>query len=191
MGDQQAPTDDSKEIPEDATVLTQVSYAWVWSTLPYTLMLGALYLIFPAPEIIALIMIIILVLSYFAWRGTAYIFTADTLIYQRGAITGARRYEIPLIRLRNVRARYGILGRALGYQSVDIIFDDGAVASLKYLPILDEIAPRIQELIDDVVTEDHQPHNDKREQPDDGNGSVSSADEPPNNEPPNGEFPKN
>ncbi len=179
MADQQPPTDDSEEIPEDATVLTQVPYAWVWSTLPYMLILGALYLIIPVPELIALVMVVILVLSYFAWRGTAYVFTADALIYQRGAITGASRYKIPLSRLKDVRARYGIWGRALGYQSVDIMFDDGAVASLKYLPILDEIAPQIRELIEAAGSGDTEQPPEEPEQRDDANGSRPEADTPP------------
>ena len=183
MTDQQPPIDESEEIPDDATVLTQVPYAWVWSTLPYMLILGALYLIIPVPEIIALIMVVLLTLSYFAWRGTAYIFTADSLIYQRGAITGSSRYRIPLARLKDVRARYGVLGRALGYQSVDVVFDDGTVASLKYLPILEEIAPRIQEFIDAAASGDAPRQSDEPERQDDADASGPDADGRPDGPP--------
>ena len=151
MDSQNAPLDDSVEIPEDATVIKQVRYAWVWSSTPWLIAVAALLFsqIIPIDEVTASVLtFIIIVPRYFNWRRTAYILTPDKLIYQRGGILKTSRYPIPISNLRGAKARYGRFGRALGYQAVDITMANGSVASLTYLSPLSGVAEHLQEMID-------------------------------------------
>ena len=66
--------------------------------------------------------------------------TEDALIYQRGGILQTRRFLIPFNRLKDTRARFGMFGRALGFQHVDIILENGALATLVYVPAQMDIA---------------------------------------------------
>ena len=160
MNDESAPADKGNEIPEDAIVLKQVQYAWLWSSLPWLVVLGVIYytdfLIEPVPIIGAAITVVILLPRYIGWRRTAYILTGDGLIYQRGGMTGTQRYQIPWSNLKGARARYGNFGRALGYQSVELLLENGSIARLTYLPILADVAGQIQELIDAVQPDDEE-----------------------------------
>jgi uncharacterized membrane protein YdbT with pleckstrin-like domain len=82
------------------------------------------------------------------WRRTKYTLTDDTLLYQRGGITSTRAYPLPISKIKDVRTRYGVLGRALGYQAVDVLMDNGAVANMSYLPIVSDVSGQIRALID-------------------------------------------
>ena len=151
MDSQNTPLDDPDEIPEDATVVKQVQYAWVWSSTPWLVAVAALLLtqIIPIDEVTSVVLtLIIIVPRYFNWRRTAYILTPDKLIYQRGGILKTSRYPIPISNLRGARARYGRFGKVLGYEAVDIMMASGAVASLTYLPPLSGVAEYLQEMID-------------------------------------------
>ena len=162
------PTTHSDEIPEDATVVRQVQYAWVWSSMPWLAVVAVLLFtgIIPIDEITATVLTAIIVLPrYFNWRRTAYIVTSDTLIYQRGGIFKTNRYPIPLTKIKGARARYGRFGRVLGYQAVDIVMENDTVASLGYLPPLSGLAELLQKLIDEI-----QPAFPERE------GSAESSD---------------
>ena len=144
------PPDSSGEIPEDATVIKQVQYAWIWSSLPWVVVVAVLYWIgfFPEPIMTLVVILAIMAPRFMMWRGTKYILTSDTLIYQRGGfIGGSSRFQIPLSKLADAKAKYGAFGRAVGYQTVDIVFEEGGVASLKYIPILDDVAEDIRRLI--------------------------------------------
>ena len=142
------------DIPDDATVIKQVQYAWLWSSAPWLVILSVIYytefLIDPVPIIGALVTMFILVPRYMAWRNTAYILTKDGLIYVRGGLTGSQKYQIPWSNLQEARAKYGNFGRALGYQTVELVLDNGSVARLAYVPILRDVAGEIQELIADA-----------------------------------------
>ena len=78
--------------------------------------------------------------KYWQWRRTRYYLTEDALIYQRGGILQTRRFLIPFNRLKDTRARFGMFGRALGFQHVDIILENGALATLVYVPAQMDIA---------------------------------------------------
>jgi len=93
------------------------------------------------------LVLIIMVPKYWQWRRTKYYLTDDMLIYQRGGVTQTRRYQIPLSRLTDIRARFGLFGRALGFQHIDIMLDNGAVASLAYVPIQMDIERFFRERI--------------------------------------------
>jgi len=144
------PTNDPDEIPRDAKVIKQVQYAWIWSSLPWVLVVAVLYGIgfFPEPLMTLAVLVAIMAPRFMMWRGTRYILTSDQLIYQRGKfLGGSSRFQIPLSKLADAQARYGAFGRAVGYQTVDIVFQEGGVASLKYISILDDLADELRRLI--------------------------------------------
>ena len=156
MALEEAPPDQSDEIPEGATVIRQVQYAWLWSSAPWLIILAVVYytdfLIEAVPVVGAIITVIILAPRYVAWRRTAYILTDDSLIYKRGGITGSQKYQIPWSNLKGARANYGSFGRALGFQTVELLLQNDKVARLPYIPILQDVAGQIQELVDAADT---------------------------------------
>lgn len=161
------------EVPEDAIEVAQVPYAWLWSTWWLLAIVGILYFTgvfgsigdpFVTPTVLV---IIILVPRYWQWRRTRYYLTEDTLIYQRGGIMQTRRYQIPIKRLKDARARFGMFGRSLGFQHVDIMLDNGAVASLLYVPIQADIASYFRERMDSSPPDDSD-EPDRGSEPDGG-----------------------
>ena len=177
------PSDEEIEIPEDGTVIKQVQYAWLWSSMPWLVVIAVLFLtdliVAGDPIIGSVAAIIILVPRYIGWRRTAYVLTDDSLIYQHGGLTGHRRFQIPISSFRDVRARYGFFGRSLGYQSVDVTLENQKVFSLAYVPILADVAERIREVMDPSAAE---PETDGApEEPGDHDPDVSRYD--PENSP--------
>ena len=159
------------EVPEDAIEVAQVPYAWLWSTWWLLVIVGILYFTVFAnsgdPGITpTLLVIIILVPRYWQWRRTRYYLTEDTLIYQRGGILQTRRYQIPINRLKDTRARFGMFGRSLGFQHVDIMLDNGAVASLSYVPIQTDIVSYFRERMEPSPPDESNPA-DRASDPDD------------------------
>ena len=150
MGTQHEQSVSDSEIPNDAIVIKQVQYAWLWSSMPWVIILAALFYIgiIPEPTIASIIILIIAVPRYMMWKGTAYILTNDSLIYQRGGLTGSTKYQIPFSKITDVRSRYGNFGRTLNYQAVDIVLGNGAKASLSYLPIPNEVETHILDRMD-------------------------------------------
>ena len=134
------------EVPEDAIEVAQVQYAWLWSSwwlIAIVLILLA-FGIFPDPFTPAVLVFVILIPKYWQWRRTRYYLTEDSLIYQRGGILQTRRYLIPFSRLKETRARFGMFGRALGFQHVDIMLENGAIATLVYVPAQMDVAQYFQ-----------------------------------------------
>ena len=176
MGSEKKPADEPREIPEDATIIRQVPWAWFYSSVPW---IGALvvllYVGFIEEFSSILVLAVILVPRFISWRRTAYILTEDTLIYQRGGVFGAQSFDIPIASLKDVRARFGLFGRALGYEAVDVMLENNAVAALTYVPALAELGGRIQEMIDEFghasEDEDTGPAADSREGPASGDAS--------------------
>ena len=142
-------SDQAGDEPEDGTVIRQVPWAWFYSSMPWIFVLfvldQVLGLLGGDPFITLLITAIIVVPRYLTWRRTRYTLTKETLIYQRGGITGSRSYSIPLSNLKDVRGRFGFFGRAMGYQAVDIVLDNGAIVTLPYVPALERYAERIRD----------------------------------------------
>ena len=130
------------EVPDDAIEVAQVQYAWLWSSWWLLAIVLILFIgippiippIFPEPFTPAVLVFIILIPKYWQWRRTKYYLTEEALIYQRGGILQTRRYLIPFNRLKDTRARHGMFGRALGFQHVDIMLENGAIATLVYVP---------------------------------------------------------
>ena len=152
MDPENQPSDQEIEIPEDGTVIKQVQYAWLWSSMPWLVVIAVLFLtdliVAGDPIIGSVAAVIILLPRYIGWRRTAYVLTNESLIYQHGGLTGHRRFQIPISAFRDVRARYGFFGRALGYQSVDLTLENQRVFSITYVPILADVAQRIRDLMD-------------------------------------------
>lgn len=140
---------ESSEHEPDGVVIRQVQWAWLWSSLPWVVVLVVLLYIGVIEEVMTtVILVIIIVPRYFMWRRTKYTLSDDILIYQRGGITSAKAYPLPISKIKDVRTRYGLFGRALGYQAVDVLMDNGAVASMAFLPIVSDVSGQIRALID-------------------------------------------
>ena len=155
--------DPRDRIPEDGLVIKQVPWAWVWSSMPWLVLAVILVVsglpILDDPILLTLFIVVIVVPRYLRWRRTEYVLTRDTLFYQQGGLAGAQKYEVPISTLRDVRSRFGMFGKSLGYQTVDVMLDNGAVASLQYVASLHDLGSLIQGLIDastptDESTED-------------------------------------
>ncbi len=152
--------DPRDRIPEDGLVIKQVQWAWVWSSAPWVVLGGVLLYIGILEEILTVLFLVVIVVPrYLRWRRTEYVLTRDTLFYQQGGLAGAQKYEVPISTLRDVRSRFGLFGKSLGYQKVDVMLDNGAVASLQYVASLHDLGSLIQGLIDastptDETTED-------------------------------------
>ena len=136
------------EVPEDAIEVAQVQYAWLWSSWWLLAIIVILTIgippiippIFPDPFTPSVLVFIVLIPKYWQWRRTRYYLTEDALIYQRGGILQTRRYQIPFARLKDTRVRHGMFGRALGFQHVDIMLENGAIATLIYVPAQMDVA---------------------------------------------------
>ena len=124
------------EVPDDAIEVAQVQYAWLWSSWWLLAIVLIIFVVgvFPDPFTPAVLIFVIVIPKYWQWRRTRYYLTEDALIYQRGGILQTRRYLIPFNRLKDTRARFGMFGRALGFQHVDIMLENGAIATLQYVP---------------------------------------------------------
>ncbi len=186
MGCENTRPDESSDTPEGGIVIRQVQYAWLWSSMPLLLILAALlYLgILADPFMPAVLCIIILVPKYVMWRRTAYTLTEDLLIYQRGSITSSRKYQIPISRIKAVRAKFGIFGRALGYQYIDLTLDNDARATLAFVPIEAAVAEYLQELIDACEPEPQDAQDSDEPRPYDPDVSRYDPDDPSEDGPP-------
>lgn len=134
---------------EEGLDVRQVQWAWVWSSMPWLIVAFVLLAVGFLEEILTTLFVVVIVLPrYLRWRRTQYRFTHDTLFYQQGGITGFQKYEIPVSEMRDVRHRFGMFGRSLGYQTVDIMLDNGSVASLQYISPRQDLSTTIRRLID-------------------------------------------
>ena len=149
MGSENTSKDQKQSpLPEDALVVRQVPWAWVYSSMPWIIVLFVLLLIPLLDEFTALfVALVIMVPRYLGWRRTMYALTDDTLVYQRGGFTGSQTFEIPVASLKSVRIRYGFFGRSLGYKAVDILLEDNAIASMTYVPTTSELGDRLREMV--------------------------------------------
>ena len=189
MGQDSSPQDPTDYEPE-GLVIRQVQWSWVWASMPWLVVIIVLLLtqLVPLDELTtSVILIIILVPRFFMSRRTRYTITDETLIYQRGGITSAKAYPLPMSRIKDVRARYGIFGRALGYQNVDIMMDNGATASLTYIPIDSDAAEQIRQRMAGVESTPEDEDVGTEAESDEPPPSLPpSTDEPPSNQPKTG-----
>lgn len=158
------------EVPDDAIEVAQVQYAWLWSSwwLLAIVLIIFVFGIFPDPFTPAVLAIVILIPKYWHWRRTRYYLTEDALIYQRGGILQTRRYRIPFSRLKDTRARFGMFGRTLGFQHIDIMLENGAIATLVYVPVQMDV---------DGYFKKRMGGGDIEDPPDEGSAGEPAADE--------------
>ena len=141
--------DPRDRISDDGLVIRQVQWAWVLSSIPWVILAAfLLYLGFLEEILTTLFLVVIVLPRYLRWRRTEYVLTRDTLFYQQGGLAGVQKYEVPISTLRDVRSRFGIFGKTLGYEGVDVMLDNGAVASLQYVSVLHDLGTLIRRLMD-------------------------------------------
>ena len=134
MSNKKDPLGRNIKVPEDSEIVEQVPYSWLWSSLPWLIVLLALYAFGVIEEITGAVVILVVVLPrYLETKRTFYAISKDSLVYQRGGLFGSQRFLFPFSSIRDVKVRDGILGRPLGYQSVDVYLDKGTVATLNYI----------------------------------------------------------
>ncbi len=149
--DQQPPPGggNKDELPPESIIIRQVNWAWLWSSLPWILVVAILWTIgLVDPIFSSIILIVILVPRFLVWRGTAYIVTDDALIYQRGGFFNWKRYRLPWTRLTGVRAKNPLFGKGLGYETIDVLLDNRGVANMTYVPTTEHVAELIQQKLD-------------------------------------------
>ena len=140
--------------PEDITI-RQVQWAWLMTSLPWIIVTFALIQFGWIEDgtggmmIGSVILLIVIIPRFFMWRRTSYTISDEVLVYQRGGIMSSKPYPLPYTRMTSVRSRPGLFGRAFGYQAVDVMMDNGAVATLSYIPILTDAEDRIKEKIEE------------------------------------------
>lgn len=126
----------SVDIPDDAFVIRQSNWAWIWAALPWLVIFGTSIVIdFITFGILPMAFAaIIIVPRYLSFRRTAYILTEKHVIIQQGSLTGHRRFDLPLANLKNVLIQPGTFGGVLGYTGVGLQLKDGQIALLRYVP---------------------------------------------------------
>ncbi len=161
MATEDKPERPKREIPPDSTAIKQSMWAWLWSVVPWIILALIFLQIDGTMTVFALILAVVVVLPRFlAWRNTIYYVSDDQLTFQRGNFfSGSQRYSVPISELRDVRARYGMFGKGLGYQAVIVVLSDGLKATLQYVPTAAELPERLVRL---MATHGHSPTRDFR-----------------------------
>ena len=156
---------DVDEVTEPVMSIQQVQYAWVWSSIPWLLIIAFIYytdiLIEGMPILGAVVSIVILIPRFASWKKTRYIFYSDKFIYNRGGLFGSQQYTIPLDKLTDIQDNHGFLGRALGFKTVNLILDNETnqrPVGLKYISAHLDVVGKIKPLIQnarDLIIEDN------------------------------------
>ena len=124
------------EIPQDATVVIQSKWAWIWLVIPWAIFI-IVSLNFDAisfgilPLILALI---VTVPGYLRWQHTSYILADEYFIYIKGSMSGHQRYDFRYTQFRDIRVQPGPFGRTLGYAAVLLALEGRGVLVLPHVP---------------------------------------------------------
>ena len=132
------PNNTKIEIPKDAIEIREVQYSWLWRPIwgIVLLLIAFSFGMIPEPISLSFLIVLILVPYFFYARRTRYYLTEEILLYQPGYIwRKSGPYELPYSRIQKTSLSFGLFGRALGYQHVRLTFDNGATATLKFIPI--------------------------------------------------------
>ena len=170
--------EEAEWVEPEGLILRQVRFAWFWASAPWLIGFLIVSLIIPdlaiaEPTTAGVILVVIIVPRYFVWRRTRYTIADEVLVYQRGGIMSAKAYPLSWWRIKDVETKYGMLGRAIGYKSVNVMMDNGAVARMSYLPMDSDAEEIIREKIDNAVPPPDAP------MPDDEPGSEEDGDDAP------------
>ena len=125
------------DFPDDAVVVRQSNWAWMWRAVPWLVLFGvSLAFDFLTFGIVpAVIATIVIVPSYLSFRRTAYILTESYLIIQQGSFFGRHRIDLPFADLNDILLQPGTFGRSLGYTRVYLHLKDERMIFLQYVPL--------------------------------------------------------
>ncbi len=136
-------------IPEDASVVRQSRWVWLWALTPWVV-LGAIEIYIGDLLFLGLSVVLAAITAgprYLGWRKTAFILTEDHLVIIQGTLSGQRKNELPIALIDDIRASPGLFGGGLGYRTVDFALKDGASARLHFVPANSSMVTQISERI--------------------------------------------
>ena len=151
MNDNEQTSLDQIEIPDDAIVVLQSNWAWMWSAAPWVVLFGiaTVFDLFTFGVLPMVLAAIVIIPSYMSFRKTAYILTDTHVIIQQGTLFGAQKIDLGIERLSEVLELPGMFGRSLGYTAVHLVLKDGRVALLRYVPLSAPLAQHVRSRIVD------------------------------------------
>ena len=125
------------DIPDDAVIVRQSSWAYILHTVPWVVFFGAsLTFDFLTFGILPAVFATFFIGSrYLSFRRTAYILTDRYVVIQQGSLMGQSRIAVSLADLSDVLVQPGTFGRSLGYMRVSLQLKDGQMALLHYVPL--------------------------------------------------------
>ena len=178
MAQEDGPPEETEWVEPEGFVIRQVRFAWLWASAPWLIGFLIVSMVIPdlaiaEPTTAAVILVVIIVPRYFVWRRTRYTIADEVLVYQRGGIMSAKAYPLSWWRIKDVQTKYGMFGRAIGYKNVNVMMDNGAIASMSFLPMNSDAEEMVREKIDAAV-----PPPDAQT-PDDEPGSEDAGDDAP------------
>lgn len=134
------------DIPDDAVVVRQSNWAWMWAAAPWVVLFGVSIAIdFITFGILPLVFAAVFIVPrYLSFRRTAYILTERYVIIQQGALMGQHRIDLPIADLNDVLVRPGTFGGVLGYTGVNLQLKDGRMAFLRYVPVASPLVEHVR-----------------------------------------------
>ena len=138
------------EIPEDAIIVRQSSWAWIWAAAPW-MILAAFSVFIDQITFIGLPLILaaaFVLPRYVSWRKSAYVLTNEYLVVVKGGFGRSQRFDIPISQITGIQLRPGFFGRSLGYVSVLLTIKDRGVIGLSYTPERSALVEHIQARVD-------------------------------------------
>ena len=150
MDDKDKNNNELIEIPANAIIIRQSSWAWIWSAVPWGIFLSLSFFIdLITFSILPLVLAaVFFVPRYMSWRKTAYILTNEYIVIIQGAFGRGRRLDIPISQISGIQVQPGFFGTSLGYVSVLLTIKDQGVANLQYTPARSVLVEHIQARID-------------------------------------------
>jgi len=144
------------EIPDDAIIIRQSSWAWLWAVVPWAIFAAAsLYFDFTFVGLPLILAVVIVVPRYLSSRKTAYILTDEHVVVLRGTFAGNQRYDLPISQISDVRVHPGFFGRTLGYTAVYLTVREGGVAVLHHVPYHSPLVEHVRARIDPSAPPEH------------------------------------
>ena len=134
---------------------------WAWGI--YAVPLVVIYALLMSVDVFTFGLLPVAVLAafivprYITWRGSAYIFTTDSLVIKRGQLGREDRVPVLFTDIESFEERQGFLGPTLQYTSVHIFLNDGRQGVLSYVPVNSGVIDR---LLDEGIAEGVVPEDD-------------------------------
>ena len=134
---------------------------WAWGI--YAVPLVVIYALLMSVDVFTFGLLPVAVLAafivprYITWRGSAYIFTTDSLVIKRGQLGREDRVPVLFADISSFEERQGFLGPTLQYTSVHIFLNDGRQGVLSYVPVNSGVIDR---LLDEGIAEGGLPEDD-------------------------------